>query len=202
MRVLDLYLQHDNPKIQHIFRVTTRLLLAEGAADLSMRKIAVAAQMSLSNVQYYFKTKELLLGDLLQAFLRAYMLDLQQQFERDYAEETAQVIIQMTLKRVLERDDFHDCLTLFKEIWLLAEYNEQVRIGLEAYYSNLFQLLRLWLEQVLPIACSEQDLKAIVSLVIPYIEGYYLTQAAIPLEAEALSALLTRLILYILKLES
>lgn len=37
-----------------------------------MRKVAEAAGMRLSNVQYYFKTKELLLAALLAGFLVEY----------------------------------------------------------------------------------------------------------------------------------
>jgi len=59
-------------KIDHIYSCTTALLKDVGSEGLSMRKVAQKADMSLSNVQYYFKTKELLLAGLLKSFLEEY----------------------------------------------------------------------------------------------------------------------------------
>jgi DNA-binding transcriptional regulator YbjK len=42
-----------------------------------MRKVAESADMRLSNVQYYFKTKDLLLGALLECFLVKYAESMQ-----------------------------------------------------------------------------------------------------------------------------
>ncbi len=60
------------PKIEHMLNCAMTLLKDSGDQGLTMRKIAETANMSLSNVQYYFKTKELLLGALLEGFLLAY----------------------------------------------------------------------------------------------------------------------------------
>jgi AcrR family transcriptional regulator len=48
-------------KTEHILQCAMTLLKASGDQGLTMRKVAEAADMRLSNVQYYFKTKELLL---------------------------------------------------------------------------------------------------------------------------------------------
>ena len=61
-----------NHIIEHILNCSMTLLKESGEQGLTMRKIAVAADMRLSNVQYYFKTKELLLGALLEGFLLEY----------------------------------------------------------------------------------------------------------------------------------
>ena len=55
-------------KIEHILNCAMSILKESGDQGLTMRKIAEAADMRLSNVQYYFKTKELLLGALLEGF--------------------------------------------------------------------------------------------------------------------------------------
>ena len=47
-----------NPKIDRILNCAMSILKKSGDQGLSMRKVAEAADMRLSNVQYYFKTKE------------------------------------------------------------------------------------------------------------------------------------------------
>ena len=61
-----------SPKIEHILNCAMTILKELGDQGLTMRKVAEAADMRLSNVQYYFKTKELLLGALLEGFLLDY----------------------------------------------------------------------------------------------------------------------------------
>ena len=52
-------------RAQDILQAARALLAAEGYAGLSMRKVAQAAGMSLSNVQHYYGSKDLLLEALL-----------------------------------------------------------------------------------------------------------------------------------------
>jgi AcrR family transcriptional regulator len=61
-----------SPKVEHLLNCAMNILKESGDQGLTMRKVAEAAGMRLSNVQYYFKTKELLLGALLEGFLLAY----------------------------------------------------------------------------------------------------------------------------------
>ena len=65
------------PKIEHILNCAMSLLKDSGDQGLTMRKVAETANMRLSNVQYYFKTKELLLGALLEGFLLDYAESMQ-----------------------------------------------------------------------------------------------------------------------------
>jgi len=66
-----------SPKIEHLLNCAMDILKESGDQGLTMRKVAEAAGMSLSNVQYYFKTKELLLGALLEGYLLEYATSMQ-----------------------------------------------------------------------------------------------------------------------------
>ncbi|GAL09454.1 hypothetical protein JCM19233_420 [Vibrio astriarenae] len=55
-------------KIEKVLDISIELLRQEGDYGVSMRKVATLAEMSLSNVQYYFKTKD----DLLKAMADRY----------------------------------------------------------------------------------------------------------------------------------
>src|SRR6202008_1882403 len=52
-------------RAHEILQAARTLLAAEGYAGLSMRRVAGAARMSLSNVQHYYPSRELLLEALL-----------------------------------------------------------------------------------------------------------------------------------------
>jgi AcrR family transcriptional regulator len=52
-------------RAHEILQAARALLAAEGYAGLSMRRVALAAGMSLSNVQHYYPSRELLLEALL-----------------------------------------------------------------------------------------------------------------------------------------
>lgn len=47
-----------NAKIEKVLDISIKLLRQEGGFGVSMRKVATLTDMPLSNVQYYFKTKE------------------------------------------------------------------------------------------------------------------------------------------------
>jgi hypothetical protein len=53
-----------SPKIEHILYCAMTVLKESEDQGLTRRKVAETADMKMSNVQYYLKTKELLLGAL------------------------------------------------------------------------------------------------------------------------------------------
>jgi AcrR family transcriptional regulator len=48
-------------RLNHILQATITILSKEGAEKLSMRKVAKAVNLSLSNLQYYYRDKDILL---------------------------------------------------------------------------------------------------------------------------------------------
>jgi AcrR family transcriptional regulator len=53
------------------------LLIRDGAGGFSMRKVAIAAGISLGNLQYHYKTKDDLLEGMLDWFLIEYTRELE-----------------------------------------------------------------------------------------------------------------------------
>ena len=66
-----------NPKMQRIINHGLALLKENGDHGLTMRQVAVNAGMSLSNVQYYFSTK----NDLLKGMVDTYFQQCEKQFD-------------------------------------------------------------------------------------------------------------------------
>jgi AcrR family transcriptional regulator len=108
----------------HAILIAARTVLAqEGYAGLSMRRVALDAGMSLSNVQHYYTSKDALLEALL-----LYTMDV---FQSRIDAIAASMADAAPLERFLSMVDmFIDELTdpvthaIFFEIWALASRNE------------------------------------------------------------------------------
>lgn len=109
-------------RAQDILDAARGLLAAEGYAGLSMRRVAQAAGMSLSNVQHYYASRDLLLEALLLTTMDA--------FQARMDDIAAAMSGRSQLERFLSTVDmFLDELTdpvthaLFFELWALASRN-------------------------------------------------------------------------------
>jgi hypothetical protein len=155
--------------------------------------------MRLSNVQYYFKTKELLLGALLAGFLL------------EYAESMQLLSLpkQDNLEKKLSRLALHiltdiensDCAVIFKEMWAIAERNSTVKKAVDEYYKKLYAMLFEALKQAAPQNFQVQQLDNAVVILLPFIEGYCITSSNLNVSTKKLSEQLG-VILYNLLSES
>jgi AcrR family transcriptional regulator len=188
-----------SPKAEHILNCAMNILKESGDQGLTMRKVAEAADMRLSNVQYYFKTKELLLGALLAGFLL------------EYAESMQLLSLpkQDNLEKKLSRLALHiltdiensDCAVIFKEMWAIAERNSTVKKAVDEYYKKLYAMLFEALKQAAPQNFQVQQLDNAVVILLPFIEGYCITSSNLNVSTKKLSEQLG-VILYNLLSES
>jgi AcrR family transcriptional regulator len=115
-------------RAQDILQAARALLAAEGYAGLSMRRVAQAAGMTLSNVQHYYGSKELLLEALLLTTMdvfQARMDDIAAAMSERSQVERFLSTVDMFLEEITD-PVIH---ALFFEIWALASRN--------AFASNL-----------------------------------------------------------------
>lgn len=109
-------------RAQGILQAARELLASEGHAGLSMRRVAQAAGMTLSNVQHYYASRDLLLEALLQTIL--------DEFQSKMDRISAEMRERPRLERFLSTADMFleevtDPVThaIFFEIWALASRN-------------------------------------------------------------------------------
>ena len=115
-------------RVHAILHAARKLLAADGYAGLSMRKVAAEAGMTLSNVQHYYSSKEL----LLEAALLTTMDAFQAKMDRISAEMRDRPRLDQFLSTAdMFLEEITDPTThaLFFEIWALASRN--------AFASNL-----------------------------------------------------------------
>jgi AcrR family transcriptional regulator len=115
-------------RAQGILRAARELFAADGYAGLSMRRVALAAGMSLSNVQHYYQNKD--------SLLEAVLLYTMDQFQAKMDGISQAMTDRSQLDRFLSTVDMFleeitDPVThaIFFEIWALASRN--------AFASNL-----------------------------------------------------------------
>jgi AcrR family transcriptional regulator len=184
-----------NQKIEHILRCAMTILKASGDQGLSMRKVAETADMRLSNVQYYFKTKELLLAALLEGFLLEYADSMRTLALPDKL-NSKEKLHHLTLG-MLNDIEKSECAMVFKEIWAIAERNHGVKKAIDDYYTKLHQLLFDALKKMAPAKCETQSINHAVAILLPFIEGYCITSSNLKVPADQLAKQLA-MVLYTL----
>jgi AcrR family transcriptional regulator len=174
-----------SPKIEHILNCAMNILKESGDQGLTMRKVAEAAGISLSNVQYYFKTKELLLAALLEGFLLEYAESMQL-LSLPHQDNPEKKLALLAL-HILTDIENSDCAVIFKEIWAIAERNSAVKKAVDEYYQKLYAILFEALKQAAPENCEQQQLDNAVVIVLPFIEGYCITSFNLKASTEKVS---------------
>lgn len=177
----------NNPKIPLIIDSTLAILREQGEHGLSMRKVASKCGMSLSNLQYYFKNK----NELLKGVVSFYFGECGSSFDTKMAEVKAksprEQIVELINYELDHNETTIESSKTFHQIWAIANTNEEVRAHLKSYYFELSEKLSHFLS---PIVIDEDSIPRIVSLLMPYFEGYSITSFTIPLDrgqvAEAL----------------
>ena len=109
-------------RAQAVLQAARGLLASEGYAGLSMRRVAQTAGMTLSNVQHYYASRDL----LLEALLLSIMDEFQSKLDRISAEMSDRPRLERFLSTAdMFLEEITDPVThaIFFEIWALASRN-------------------------------------------------------------------------------
>jgi AcrR family transcriptional regulator len=177
-------------RLNHILKTTITLLSEEGAEKLSMRKVAKNANLSLSNLQYYYKDKDLLLIATVKYYFESCQEEVTQAIALLTAERmpSTEVFLRKLLNMLLLEGKSNDQVLMFQEIWTLSARNEELKRAVETYYKNYCT----WLIDLISMFAKEPEV--IVSLLVPFIEGYTIVNNVIPLDKERIIQMMVKLI--------
>lgn len=176
-------------KINSIVQNTISLLQEEGAGNLSMRKVAERSVITLSNLQYYYKDKD----DLLLATAEYYFKRCEEEVIKTWESlKTSeafpeQKFIREILSVILVEEDRND-FAMFREIWALSLRNKALGEAVHRYYHKY----GVWLVEL--ISSFSKHPEKVVTLLLPYVEGYSIMGNALPLDKKATIDLLSGLI--------
>lgn len=179
-------------KLNHILKITIGILSKEGADELSMRKVAKAADLSLSNLQYYYKDKNELLIAAAQYYFQSCEKEVTRTLNVLKAESTfsIEIFLEKILGLLLVKGKESEQSIMFQEIWALSSRNKELEKAVEIYYKNYC----IWMVDL--IASFSNRPHNLVSLLVPYVEGYAIMGTVLPLNKEAVIQQLIKVILY------
>jgi AcrR family transcriptional regulator len=159
-------------RAQAILQAGRHLLANEGYAGLSMRRVALEAGMTLSNVQHYYGSKDL----LLEALLLTTMDEFQARMDRIAAEMRDRPRLDQFLSTAdMFLEQITDPVThaLFFEIWALASRNpfasRLMDLMMERERKTVYHLIR-----GLNPAISDEETMQRAILMVAQIEGLML----------------------------
>ncbi|MCV6612039.1 MAG: TetR/AcrR family transcriptional regulator [Amphritea sp.] len=175
-------------KSEVIVDCALELLKEEGDHGLTMRQVAQRCGMSLSNAQYYFKSKDDLLKAMADRYFNLCLTDVQGQ-SRITSVESLNAELSTLLYQYLKHGlEVSEMCRIFREYWAIATRNEAIEEYLVNYYRNLTDALADKLE---PVASGPEALNRAVSIIIPYVEGYTITARSLPMDIDEVNAMLT-----------
>lgn len=180
-------------RLNQILQATITILSKEGAEKLSMRKVAKISNLSLSNLQYYYRDKDLLLIATVKYYFESCKEEVTDAINLLTAEKTpsTEVFLVKLLNMLLVTSKSSDKIMMFQEIWTLSSRNEELEKAVETYYKNYC----FWLIDL--ISTFSKEPVAIVSLLVPYAEGYAIVSNVLPLNKEKIIQMMVNLILSI-----
>lgn len=173
-----------------IINQTINSLKEEGSGGLTMRKIATKCNITLSNLQYHYPDKSILLQTVAQYFCEK----CEENIEAELKELTPtnqtekDQFIRKLLELLLKYDDTSIESFVFREIWALSMRDEQLKASLQKYYEDYNNKL------ISMISVIKNSPEEIVSLLAPYAEGYAIIGKTIPLTKKKTIQMLEKII--------
>ena len=185
-----------NAKAEKVLDVALGLLKNEGDYGVTMRKVASLADMSLSNVQYYFKNKDMLLKAMADRYFQSCLEEIRTT-EAIQSQEALQGDLEALLKSFLRHGlEVTEMCRLFREYWAISTRNEAIDDYIKQYYREMVVILS---EKLRPVANSESGLSKSVSMIIPFVEGYSITALSMPEDINSVTDILISLVTNLLE---
>jgi len=161
-----------------IAAVALELLREKGSAGLTMRQVAVRSGLSLSNVQYHFKSREHLLIGITEHHITLCHGAMTQALTK-----AGGATLRALLEVSLLDDTVLEIAPSFRELFALARTEEGVHKRLMAYYRETFEQVVALLGTLAP-SCPRERRDEIATLLMSALEGMYLLDDATPVSRE------------------
>ena len=130
------------------------ILIEQGYSKLSMRKVAVGAQISVGNLQYYYPSKNDLLKDLLDHSIDEFM----DEFERLRlgANNDPELHLRSIINFIVLDLGNPTTTTFYPELWALANHDEYADKLMDEVYARVRIPLEDCMKQLNPALSVEQ----------------------------------------------
>ena len=177
-------------KQKKILDCALKIIRDHGDAGLTMRRIADCAEMRLSNVQYYFQSRDDVLAAMVTSYFGACESELAEVADSCGSLERRERTYRLISEVLKHGTGLSDMCRVFRELWAISSRNDAVRKEMAAYYESLCSVVA---ESVVGDGGSEQQKARIGSLLLPFIEGYSITAQSLPMPMDEVADMLTDL---------
>ena len=188
-----------NPRVPLIIDCALSILRDNGYGGLSMRQVAKSANISLSNLQFYFKNKDELLRGMIDFYFERCSTLFESHLRGLDSLEAAMKIRGIISFGLEGGEEINEICKIFRELWAISTRNEDVKEHLEDYYREYASSLS---DLFSTVSVDADNIKNVTSLLLPYFEGYALMATVIPLEKVEVLEMLTALVVSELRISS
>lgn len=175
-----------------IISAARTVLIREGSAGFSVRKVAKETGISLGNLQYHFASKTDLLGGLLAADVAEYRrvyAELRGEVDRTSEDRERRGLLRRFIALALGDARVQEELAVFRA--LLSFPETEIAALLESYYRELSELLIEGLAELSTLPPDSAAVARAATLLFPYLDGYAATAPFLPMDTEQSAELLT-----------
>lgn len=154
--------------VDAILTAARTVLIDEGAAAFTIRRIAAECGLKVGNVSYHFPRKEMLIQILLDEMLEGYdkLLDNRVRQADISAEDKLRLIIVICLEDIAGKRTTR----LFTELWALANQNEFVAGRVRAFYQKVHDFIGEYVAILNP-ALSADEVETVALFISASMEG-------------------------------
>lgn len=154
--------------VDAILKAALRVLIGEGAAAFTIRRIAAECGMKVGNVSYHFPRKELLIQCLLDDMLQRYdtLLDNRVRQPDLPPDERLRVLIVLCLEDIAGMRTTR----LFTELWALANHNAFIAERVRAFYQKVHDFIAEYVAELNP-ALDADAVRTVAIFISAAMEG-------------------------------
>ena len=155
-------------RVEAIMDAAMDVLINQGYKKLTLRQIALRADMTVGNLTYYYRTREALLKDLLENVLSDYLVEMDRIVEA--SGDSPEVRFVAIINYLIEDLNTQRTTGFFPELWALANHDEYTANLMESMYAAERQALYELIHAVNP-ALDEKQTSHLALFVSCSIEG-------------------------------
>ncbi|GAB3838605.1 TetR/AcrR family transcriptional regulator [Dactylosporangium cerinum] len=159
-----------------ILDAATAILVEEGQGHLTLRSVADRVGIRLSNVQYYFKTRDSLVAALLEHYLTGTLQRL--------SAPLSVLTLPEVVRRVLDEQCDRNASVFFTELWSLAGHRPQIEAAVRTFYRTYESLVAEQLRAARP-ELPPAELAARARVFVMLLEGAQLFRAGVAADPDA-----------------
>lgn len=145
---------------EHILRSALTLLVEQGSKALTLRRIAAESGMNLGSLNYYFRSKEDMIRELLNAVISSYeeAFDAIVHEPGTDAEERLELLVTLILEDITTKKTTR----FFPELWAMANHDPFVQERMEDLYGRARVSLNELIGEINPaLPADEREMLAL-----------------------------------------